>query len=121
VIVDGNSADSGLATAPECTPNRSEGSTPSAVSSSFWIRVTCSGILEAGGLLWESRCVVVDVYSADSGLAVAPGCTPDRSKGSTPPSAVSTFVVCVERLEGPQALVGAGLRVSRRTCGLPAV
>lgn len=34
-IVDRNSADSGLAAAPECTPPRSEGSTPSVVSISI--------------------------------------------------------------------------------------
>jgi hypothetical protein len=60
--------------------------------------------------------MIVDVRSADSGSAAAPGCTPSRSKGSTP-FAVSAFVAYVERLEGSQALIGVNLRVSQRTYG----
>jgi hypothetical protein len=56
------------------------------------------------------------VRSADSGLAVAPVCTPSRSKGSTP-FAVSAFMECFERPEGSQALIGVDLRVSQRTYG----
>ena len=60
--------------------------------------------------------MIVDVRSADSGSATAPGCTPSGSKGSTP-FAVSAFVAYVERLEGSQALIGVNLRVSQRTYG----
>lgn len=52
--------------------------------------------------------MIVDVRSADSGPAAAPGCTPSGSKGSTP-FAVSAFVAYVERLEGSQALIGVNL------------